>query len=87
MRLLSQDGTTNVPFDQAIVRVEYDGENEHRICVRMIGDLKWIVMAQYEKDYQATFAIKMMNLKYNTDGITTYHFPSEQEIQRMMGKV
>lgn len=89
MRLLSQDGSTSIPFDKAIVQIESEGEDMHRICVRMIGDLKWIVMATYSHEYQATFAMKKLNMEYNTStlfGVTTYHFPSETEIKRMMGK-
>ena len=88
MRLLSQDGCINVPFDKSIISQETDGDEMHLICARMIGDLQTIVLATYPHEYQATFAMKMLNLKYNTasDGLTTYHFPSETEIKRMMGK-
>lgn len=88
MRLLSQDGTINVPYDQVMVSIE--GTKEVcQICIRMIGDLKSTVMAVYPHYYQAFFAMKYLNLKYNTynaDGITTFHFPSAEEVKRMMGE-
>ncbi len=86
MRLISQDGTLNFPYEQIVVQ-----RDDSAIYARIIGESKARnVLANYSNEEKADRAMKMLREAYEfpqmDDGINlylgnTFQFPADDEVK------
>lgn len=75
MRIISQDGCYDIPYDQAVL---------NRIGTTIsaktnTGDL--ILLAQYHKEEKAIKAMEMCAREYEDWEVTAFKFPKDSEVE------
>lgn len=71
MRLISQDGCYDIPYDMTLLTL--DGRH---IVAGVIGEETTIVMGEYRDDLDARRVLDAIHKHYGLMDIGVYHFPA-----------
>lgn len=86
MRVISQDGAIDVPYENSVVFIDTRGVRD-KAFVRMqtIGDNEASIMAQYSSKEKAKKAMEMLRSDYKRcircHYLMTFQFPKEEELE------
>lgn len=86
MRVISQDGTLDFPYENSVVFIDTRGVRD-KAFVRMqaIGDNEASIMAQYSTEEKAKKAMEMLREEYKKcvkcHYLMTFQFPAEEELE------
>lgn len=78
MRLISQDGILDFPYEKSIVFIPRD-TSEVRIVA--IGEDDVGILAKYSNKRKAIKAMKMLREVYETELAKAFQFPQNEEIE------
>lgn len=78
MRVISQDGAIDVPYENSVVFIDTRGVRD-KAFVRMqtIGDNEASIMAQYSSEEKAKKAMEMLRVAYAGKFITNADIPED----------
>lgn len=86
MRVISQDGAIDVPYENSVVFIDTRGVRD-KAFVRMqtIGDNEASIMAQYSSEEKAQKAMEMLREEYqkyaSQNYMKVFQFPAEEELE------
>lgn len=86
MRVISQDGTLDFPYENSIVFIDTRGVRDKAfVRTQAIGDNETSIMAQYSTEEKAKKAMKMLREDYKKcikcHYLMTFQFPAEEELE------
>lgn len=86
MRVISQDGTLDFPYENSIVFIDTRGVRDKAfVRTQAIGDNEASIMAQYSTEEKAKKAMKMLREDYKKcvkcHYLMTFQFPAEEELE------
>ena len=83
MRIISQDGKLDFPYEHSVVFISLVDASEIRIVA--IGDYDNVVIAKYSTEEKAKKAMEMLRNKYtqyiSTNYLKIFQFPAEEELE------
>ena len=84
MRLISQDGTFDVPYEQVVIQRYSDGIywlNKNLIGVEVPGIYEDFKIASYSSEAKAIKVIEMLREKYEETTSEYFQFPKDDEVE------
>ena len=86
MRVISQDGTMDFPYENSIVFIDTRGVRDKAfVRTQTIGDNEASIMAQYSTEEKAKKAMEMLREDYKKcikcHYLMTFQFPAEEELE------
>ena len=85
MRILSQDGMIDVPYEQVVVQISNNGDNS--IIVYTNAELvDYLIMARYSTEVKAKRAMEMLHTAYAGRFITNADIPEDfnEQLKELM---
>lgn len=79
MRVISQDGTIDYPYDNSLVFV-----NERRIKIQLCADRDVVIIAEYSSEEKAIKTMAMLREAYNNNEFY-HHTATTNTFQEAMG--
>lgn len=77
MRVISQDGTMDFPYENSIVFIDTRAKEATFVRLQAIGDDETSIMAQYSSEEKAKKAMKMLRIAYENNEF--YHHTANSE--------
>lgn len=86
MRVISQDGTLDFPYENSVVFIDTrGGRGTAFVRMQAIGDNEASIMAQYSTEEKAKKAMEMLREEYKKcvkcHYLMTFQFPAEEELE------
>jgi len=82
MRVISQDGTTDVPYEKVVI--QRDGTDIYFLNDNLSGGEGYLLMAEYSTDDKAKEAMNIMRILYGAyeeGGDRYFQFPADSEVE------
>ena len=77
MRVISQDGTMDFPYENSIVFIDTRAKDAVFVRMQAIGDDEVSIMAEYSTEEKAKKAMEMLRIVYENNEF--YHHTSNSE--------
>ena len=77
MRIISQDGTMDFPYENSIVFIDTRAKDAVFVRMQAIGDDEVSIMAEYSTEEKAKKAMEMLRIVYENNEF--YHHTSNSE--------
>lgn len=92
MRLISQDGSIDLPYEQVVVTINADDKKTIIACPVNVADETYWNMAKYSTKAKAAKAMEMLRTEYDTpssggDYLMVWQFPKDSLVDSEVDRV
>lgn len=85
MRVISQDGTLDFPYENSIVFIDTRAKEAAFVRMQAIGDNETSITAKYSTEEKAKKAMEMLREEYqkyaSQNYMKVFQFPAEEELE------
>ena len=85
MRVISQDGTLDFPYENSIVFIDTRAKEAAFVRMQAIGDNETSITAKYSTEEKAKKAMEMLRKEYqkyaSQNYMKVFQFPAEEELE------
>lgn len=85
MRVISQDGTLDFPYENSIVFIDTRAKEAKFVRMQAIGDNETSITAKYSTKEKAKKAMEMLREEYqkyaSQNYMKVFQFPAEEELE------